>query len=160
MENIDTTRNEARLKLSSATFVMTALLALFMLLLAVLALFTPHPAAVGFGIPVVNPNDLFYVRIKGDRDLSTALALIGLMALRRPLPLALFIAAAIVQPLLDCLMVLSDPRGSAVYALSVHGSAAVYGVVLSLLLFREHARSRRRVAQGAQHDVAARASTV
>jgi hypothetical protein len=156
MNNTDTTRSDA-LKISSPAFVMTAILTLFMLLLAVRAFFVPHAAAVGFGIPAVNPTDLFYIRVKGDRDLSTALALMGLMALRRPLPLAIFIAAAIVQPLFDCLLVLTDPRGSAVYALSVHGSAAVYGVVLSLLLFREHARSRSRGAHRAANDAVANA---
>lgn len=100
---------------------------------------------MGFGVPVANPADLFYVQIKGDRDLSTALALIGLMVLRRPLPLAIFVAAATVQPLFDCLLVMTNASGSAVYALSVHGSAAVYGVVLALLLLRAHARSRNPV---------------
>jgi hypothetical protein len=146
MNDTDTTRSQARLPFSSPAFVMTAILTLFVVLLAVRALFAPHAAAVGFGIPIVHPSDLFYVMVKGDRDLSTALALLGLMALRRPLPLAIFIAAAVVQPLCDCLLVLTDPRGSAVYALSVHGSAAVYCVILSLLLFREHARRRRRAA--------------
>jgi hypothetical protein len=135
---------EASLKWSSATFVMTAILALFMLLLALRAFFAPHAAATGFGIGIVDPADLFYLRVKADRDLSTALALSALLALRRPLPLALFIGVATVQPLFDCLLVLTDPRGSAAYALSVHGSAAVYGVVLALLLGREHARARRR----------------
>src|SRR5690242_11330830 len=87
MNATDTTRSEARLRLSSPAFVMTAILTLFMLLLAGMALFAPHAAAVGFGIPILHPSDLFYVRIKGDRDLGTALALMGLMALRRPLPL-------------------------------------------------------------------------
>jgi hypothetical protein len=138
MNNTDTTLSEARLRVSSPAFVMTAILALFMLFLALRGCFAPHAAAVGFGIPIENPADLFYLRVKGDRDLSTALALIGLMALRRPLPLAIFVAAAIVQPLFDCFLVLADSRGSAVQALSVHGSAVVYVAVLSLLLLREH----------------------
>src|SRR5262245_58144705 len=77
MENNDTPRTEARLEVWSPAFVMTAILTLFMLTLAVFALLAPHGAAVGFGIPVIHPNDLFYVRVKGDRDLSTALALMA-----------------------------------------------------------------------------------
>ena len=142
MNKTDTARNEARLSISSLAFVMTAILALFMLFLALRGFLVPHAAAVGFGIPIENPADLFYLRVKGDRDLSTALALIGLMALRRPLPLAIFITAAIAQPLFDCILVLSDSRGGAVQALSVHGSAVVYLIGLSLLLFREHRRLR------------------
>jgi uncharacterized protein DUF4267 len=123
---------------------MTALLALFMLMLAIRGFLAPDAAAAGFGIKIVHPADLFYLRIKADRDLSTALALVGLMALRRPLPLAIFALAGTVQPLCDCLLSLADPRGNAVYALSVHGSAAVLCIGLALFLLREHARSSRR----------------
>jgi hypothetical protein len=140
----NTALSETRLRLSSPAFVMTGILALFMLFLAFRGFFVPHAAAAAFGIPIADPTDLLYIRIKGDRDLATALALIGLMALRRPLPLAIFIAACVVQPLFDCFLVLTDSRGSAVQALSVHGSAAVYVVVVSLLLLREHGRSRSR----------------
>jgi hypothetical protein len=147
MTNDHVTTPEARLELSSAAFVMTAILALFMLLLAVRGFFASHAAATGFGIGIVDPADLFYLRVKGDRDLSTALALLALLALRRPLPLALFIGVATVQPIFDCLLVATHPRGSVAYALSVHGSAALYGIVLALLLWREHARARRRAPQ-------------
>ena len=140
MNMTNTALGEARLRVSSPAFVMTAILALFMLFLALRGVLFPHGAAVAFGIPIENPSDLFYLRVKGDRDLSTALALLALMALRRPLPLAIFVAAAMVQPLFDCILVLTDPRGSAVQALSVHGSAVVYVVVLFVLLLRAHAR--------------------
>jgi len=142
MNNTDASPAETRLRLAAPAFVMTAILVLFMLFLALRGFFVPHAAAVGFGIPIESPSDLLYLRVKADRDLSTALALLGLIALRRPLPLAIFMMAALVQPLSDCLLVLTDPRGSTVQALSVHGSAVIYVMVLSLLLFREDARSR------------------
>jgi len=140
MNKTDTVPGTPRLNVGSPAFVMAAILALFMLFLAFRGFFVPDGAAAAFGVPIADPGDLFYLRVKGDRDLSTALALVGLLALRRPLPLAIFVAAAIVQPLFDCFLVLSDSRGSVVQALSVHASAAVYVLVLSLLLFREHSR--------------------
>lgn len=126
--------------MSSPAFILTGLWALFMLFLAVRGFLVPDAAAAGFGIRIVDPADLFYLGIKADRDLSTGLALVGLMALRKPLPLAMFAFAGTVQPLFDCLLSIRDPRGSAVYALAVHGSAAVLCVILALLLLREHRR--------------------
>ncbi len=53
---------------------------LFILLLAARGLFVPAAAARGFGIPIENPADLFYLHVKGDRDLSTALITAALLA--------------------------------------------------------------------------------
>jgi len=142
MSNTTTAPGEGHLSVSSPAFVMTAILALFMLFLAFRGFLVPDAAAAAFGVPLTDPTDAFYLRVKGDRDLSTALALFALMALRRPLPLAIFVTAALVQPMCDFLLVVGDSRGSIVQALSVHGSAVVYVAVLSLLLFREHTRLR------------------
>src|SRR5215813_3947414 len=138
---IDST--DPRLSPRSLPFVLVAILAAFLALLAVMGLFNPLGAAHGFGVDLAAPADAFYLHVKGDRDLALAGILIALMAYRRPAPLAMFVAVTCIAPVLDCSFVASDPRGGVAYALAVHGSAVVYGVVTAALLWRAHRRARR-----------------
>ncbi len=113
-----------------------AVLGLFLLFLALRGFVAPAEAARGFGIPVVDPADLFYLRVKADRDLSCAAALFVLMARRERRALGAFVGVATVQPLCDLVLSLADARGHAGYALAVHGSAALYCAVVAALLLR------------------------
>lgn len=133
---------DPRLSPRSLPYVLVALLAAFLLFLAVRALFDPIGAAHGFGIDLAAPADAFYMHVKADRDLALAAILLALMLDRRPRALALFVAAACIAPVCDGLLVALDPRGSAGYALGVHGSAVAYGVVTAALLWRAHRRSQ------------------
>ena len=111
-------------------------LGLFLLFLAVRGFVAPAEAARGFGIAVVDPADLFYLRVKGDRDLFSAAALFLLMALRERRALGAFVGVATLQPFCDLWLSLADARGHAGYALAVHGSAALYCAGLAALLLR------------------------
>ena len=113
-----------------------ALLGLFILFLALRGFVVPAEAARGFGIPVRDLSDLFYLRVKADRDLSSAAAIFLLIALRERRALGAFVGVAAIQPLCDLTLSLADPRGRAGYAFAVHGSAALYCVVLAALLLR------------------------
>jgi len=124
-------RTFSRLELGLA-----AVLGLFLLFLALRGFVAPAEAARGFGIPVVDLPDLFYLRVKADRDLSSAAALFLLIALRERRGLGAFVGAATVQPLCDLALSLADARGHVGYALAVHGSAALYCAVLAALLLR------------------------
>ena len=126
-------------RFSKVELVMSILLAVFLFVLALRGFLAPAAAAEGFGIAVTNPADLFYVHVKADRDLSSALAVSALLALGERRALAAFVGVATVQPVLDAALSIADPRGHLGYALAVHGSAAVYGVVLLLLLMRRRA---------------------
>jgi uncharacterized protein DUF4267 len=109
-------------------FGLAAVLGLFLLFLALRGFVAPAEAASGFGIPVVDSADLFYLRVKADRDLTSAAALLLLIALRERRALAAFVGVATVQPLCDLALSLTDARGHAGFALAVHGSGAVYCV--------------------------------
>jgi hypothetical protein len=115
---------------------LSVVLGLFILFLALRGFVAPAEAARGFGIPVVDSADLFYLRVKADRDLSSAAAIFTLLALGQRRGLGAFVAAASVQPLCDLVLSLADERGRAGYALAVHGGAALYCVVLATLLLR------------------------
>jgi hypothetical protein len=136
-----------RLSPRSLPFVLVAILVAFLLLLAVGGFFDPLGAAHGFGIDLAAPADAFYLHVKGDRDLALALTLLALLVYRRPAPLALFVAAACIAPVIDASLVASDPRGHVGYALAVHGSAAAYGIVTAALLWRaaRNGASERRI---------------
>ena len=132
----------AKLSPTSLPFVLVVILAGFLLLLAATALFDPLGTAHGFGIDLAAPADAFYLRVKGDRDLTLTAILLGLLVRREAAPLALFVAACCIAPVIDASLVASDPRGDLGYALAVHGSAAAYGVVTAALLWRAHRRTR------------------
>lgn len=138
-----TSSQDLRLPARSAAFVLVAVLAAFLVLLAVRGFLDPIAAAHGFGIDLAAPADAFYLHIKADRDLTLAAILVGLMVYRRAAPLALFVAAGCIAPVLDCAFVAHDPRGHAGYALAVHGSAAAYGAITLWLLWRAHRRAQR-----------------
>lgn len=111
-------------------------LGLFLFYIAINGFAFPAEAARGFGFAVIDAADLFYLRVKADRDLSSGAVVFLLLALGERRALGAFVAAATVQPLFDMGLSIADPRGHVGYALGVHGSAAVYGAVLAALLFR------------------------
>jgi hypothetical protein len=130
---------------SRLELVLAVMLGLFLLFIAVNGVVAPAEAARGFGIPVVAPGDLFYLRVKADRDLGAAAAVFVLLALRERRALGAFVGAATVQPLCDLMLLATDARGQVGYALAVHGSAALYCAALAVLLLR-----RRPSADGAE----------
>jgi hypothetical protein len=135
--------HDPRLSPRSLPYALVAVLVAFLLYLAARAFFDPIGAAHGFGIDLASPADAFYMHVKADRDLALAAILLALLLDRRPRPLALFAAAACVAPVCDGLLVALDPRGSAGYALGVHGSAVAYAAVTAVLLWRAHRRGQR-----------------
>lgn len=118
-------------------FWLSLVLALFLLLLAALALFVPIDAAAGFGIALAHPLDAFYLRVKGDRDLASAVVVIALLVLGERRALGAFVAAATIEPICDMFLSIADARGHVGYALAIHGSAALYCMLLSWRLLRK-----------------------
>lgn len=112
------------------------LLVLFLLFLAANTLYQPIAAASGFGVPLVDARDAFYLLVKSDRDLGSALALCALLWLSHRRAMGLAVAGMSIEPIMDACLVSTDPRGSLTYALAIHGSAALYTVFLSWRLLR------------------------
>jgi hypothetical protein len=121
----------SRLELS-----LLVLLGVFLLYISVNGFLFSAAAASGFGIPIVAPPDLFYLHIKADRDLASGIALFALLGFGERRALGIFVGALTVEPLFDLLLSVADERGRAAYALPVHGSAVLYGLVLAALLLR------------------------
>jgi hypothetical protein len=118
----------------SLGFVLAAILAAFMLYLGINGMLNALAAAHGFGVDLAAPADAFYLHVKADRDLAIGAAFLALLLYRRPMPLALFTAACLVAPVIDCVLVAA--HGRPLYALAIHGSAAVYGLITTYVLLR------------------------
>jgi hypothetical protein len=121
---------------------MSVLLVAFLLYLAAGGFLWPVAAADGFGIPLVDPLDAFFLRVKGDRDLGAALAVGALLWIRDRRALGTLLLAFTIEPICDAMLLISDPRGRLAHALVVHGSAAVYCAFLSWRLLRKGALRR------------------
>jgi ABC-type xylose transport system permease subunit len=135
-------RPDDLLPVRSVAFVMTAVLGAFMAFLALRAAIDPLGAATGFGSSLAAASDAFYLHVKADRDLAIAAAILGLLAYRGATPLAILVAAMLIAPICDALLVMREGRLG--YALAVHGSAVAYGVVL---VWQLRARARDRSAR-------------
>lgn len=119
---------------ASVTFVVTGLLALFMLFLAVRGLVAPAAAAQGFGLPLVDGGEAVWLTVKAGRDLCAGLSLVTFLALRNTRVMAAFLLANFLIPLNDLRVSLAAPVHDTAYALSVHGGAAALMVVLAVAL--------------------------
>jgi len=127
---------DPRLRPGSAAFVLVAIVAAFMVFLGVFGFVAPIVAAHQFGIDLAAPADAFYLHVKADRDITIGVLLVALLAYRRATPLAVVVGALCIVPVADCALSLLDPRGHVGYALAVHGSAVIYGIVTTALLVR------------------------
>jgi hypothetical protein len=134
-------KSKTRWSATSPSFLIGAAVAAAMLFLGVRGLLAPEAAAHGFGFAVVDPGDAVWLRIKGDRDLTLALATGAFLALRWRRALGAFLLASTVSPLLDCIISLSTPGHNTALALSMHGGTTALVAVLGVVLFREHAGS-------------------
>ncbi|WP_437960205.1 DUF4267 domain-containing protein [Sorangium sp. So ce119] len=102
------------------------------------------PAAIR--VPVVGPTGdgrgrragVPWLRIKSGRDLGVALAIFGLVATRQRRAAGVFVLACTVMPVVDALTTWSNGASPAL-ALSVHGGAAAYVLVLALALLQPSA---------------------
>ncbi|WP_437964338.1 DUF4267 domain-containing protein [Sorangium sp. So ce260] len=136
-------RDDLPWKVTSPTALLTLLLGSFMLFLSVRTAMDPLGAAQGFGLPISSADAVPWLRVKSGRDLGIALALFGLVATRQRRAAGVFVLACTVMPVVDALTTWSHGASPAL-ALGVHGSAAVYCLVLApALLLRSGLRLRR-----------------
>ena len=140
---METHRNDMSWKLTSPTALFTLLLGAFMLFLSINATLNPVSAAQGFGLPLSGSEALPWMSIKSGRDLGIGLAIIGLVLARQRLAAGVFVLASIVMPVVDALTVFKNGASLAL-ALSVHGSAVVYGVILAAALLLPSAMRKDR----------------
>ncbi|AGC43462.1 hypothetical protein MYSTI_02135 [Myxococcus stipitatus DSM 14675] len=122
-------------RLTSPTALFTLLLGAFLLFLSLRGALDPISAARGFGLTDSGSEVIPWLYVKAGRDFGLALAMFALVAIRQRKAAGVFVLATIVMPTVDALTVLHG-GASLAFALGVHGSAVVYGVVLAAALLR------------------------
>ncbi|RUS48906.1 DUF4267 domain-containing protein [Cohnella sp. AR92] len=124
----------------SATFWMVGVITLLMLYLGIRGFLQPEAAIRGYGIPLQDTADKSLVYVKADRDLFIGIFLLVLMIFRMRKALLIGMLTSTIMPILDAALVLTyatDKTPSWIHIVS-----AVYGFVISWLLYREERHAR------------------
>lgn len=115
---------------------MTLLLAMSIIGIGALYLFNPATATRSFGLPLPDggPNIDWWLRLKGVRDTTSGLVLLGFMAWGTHEGVGLLLLLQALIPVGDMLLILAA-KGSAKSAFAIHGVTAVVmvGTAMTLL---------------------------
>ena len=121
----------------SASYWLTALVAVGIILLGLRFMLVPNAGADGFGIPPLHTREtIAYGWIKGIRDIYAGIVVVIFLVLRQPRTTAFAFGAAIIIPVSDCLTVLSVNGAKDVTHLLIHGITAVYMIITTIFLFK------------------------
>jgi len=121
----------------SASYWLTALVAVGIILLGLRFMLVPNAGADGFGIPLQHTREaIAYGWIKGIRDIYAGVVVLIFLVLRQPRATAFAFGAAIIIPISDCLTVLAVNGAKDVTHLLIHGTTALYMIVTTIFLFK------------------------
>jgi len=126
----------------SASYWLTALVAIGIIFLGLRFMLAPGAGAEGFGIPLaVTKEAIAYGWIKGIRDIFSGIVVLIFLITRMPRATAFAFGAAIIIPVSDCLTVLAVNGAKDITHLLIHGITAVYMVVTTILLFKANPKN-------------------
>ena len=121
----------------SASYWLTALAAVGIILLGLRFIVDPTAGADGFGIPLQPTREaMAYGWIKGIRDIFSGLVVLLFLIPRKPRATAYAFGAAIIIPVSDCLTVLSVNGPHDVTHLLIHSLTAVYMLITTFFLIK------------------------
>ncbi len=121
----------------SASYWLTALVAVGIIFLGLRFMVSPESGADGFGIPLTRTSDaLAYGRIKGIRDIFSGIVVFLFLISRNRRATAITFGAAIIIPVSDCLTVLAVNGTEDTTHLLIHGGTAVYMLITTFLLLK------------------------
>lgn len=115
--------------------IMTALLAVAILVIGGMYLTSPLAATRSFGLPPPGegPGTPWWLRLKGVRDIATGLAVLALLAWGTSHDVGLLVLALSAVPLGDMLVILTA-RGSRASAFGIHGATALVMLTVAVLI--------------------------
>ena len=115
-------------------FVLSAVIAVWIIFIGGRFLAAPSLAATGYGAPAgTQPHSRAYLSAKGIRDIASGLFAAMLIAYGSAHALGWFMLIATLIPIADAMIVLRQ-GGSKTIAFGVHGSTAVAMLIISGLL--------------------------
>jgi len=121
----------------SASYWLTAVVAVGIIFLGVRFMLAPNAGAEGFGVPLSHTKEaIAYGRIKGIRDIFSGIVVLAFLVQRLPRATAFAFGAAIIIPISDCLTVLAVNGGQDITHLLIHGLTSVYMIITTIFLFR------------------------
>lgn len=111
------------------------LVALGIIVIGIQYLANPTAATRGFGLPLPEngANTVWWLRLKGVRDVTSGLAVLAFMAWGTPRGVGLLLLVDAIIPLGDMSTVLAA-KGSARHAFGIHGLTAVLMVLAAITL--------------------------
>jgi hypothetical protein len=119
----------------SASYRLAALAGTGLIGLGVIGLVRPRTAAEAYGLPLRDPRDFPFVRVKAARDLAAGLAALTLLTMGERRALGAYLVASTLIPALDALLVLLTGTRKP-WQVAMHGGTAVLVLPLGAALIR------------------------
>lgn len=122
--------------IKSVTYWLGLLSALGLIALGVNGLIQPMAASNAFGLGIVHPQDAGYVRVKAVRDLVLGLTIGVFLLLKWKQALMMLALTSAIIPMLDGILVLTQPGGEFSYSWQ-HFITMAFVLLVAFLLWRE-----------------------
>ncbi len=122
-------RNNDEWGSGSASYRLAALVGTGLMGLGAIGLARPGIAAQAYGLPLQDPQDFPFVRVKAARDLAAGLAALTLLTMGERRALGAYLVASTLIPALDALLVLLTGTRKP-WQVAMHGGTG--GLVLAL----------------------------
>lgn len=120
------------------SFIVAGLVAVGIISLGLVYLWVPRSATLSFGLPLpeAGANIVWWLRLKGVRDVVSGLVVLAMMAWGNLLMLGIVLAIEALIPLGDMSLILAA-KGSKERAVSIHGLTALLMLAASVPLFAQ-----------------------
>lgn len=127
----------------SASYWLTAIVAVGIIFLGARFMIAPNAGAEGFGILLAPTKEaMAYGWIKGIRDIFSGLVVLIFLISRQPRATAVAFGAAVIIPVSDFLTVLAVNGTQDTTHLSIHGITAVYMILTTIFLFQAKLKTK------------------
>ena len=129
-------RNENGWRTGSASSPLSVLAAAGLVGLGINGLLRPGSAAEIYGLPLSDPRDLPFARVKAARDLTLGLLPLAFRAFGMRKALGIYWIIAAIVPTLDALLVVLSGGGGKPWKVGQHVGAAGFAMALGATLLR------------------------
>ena len=119
----------------SASYRLAALVGTGLVALGAIGLTRPGTAAEAYGLPIQDPRDFPFVRVKAVRDLAAGLGALTLLTMRERRALGAYLIATTLIPALDALLVLLSGTRKP-WQVAMHGGTGGFVLALGAALLR------------------------
>lgn len=134
MKSLGFTNLNSPMKVASISGWMTVIVALGIIFIGIREFFYPGAAALGFGVPLLDPHDGDLLAIKAARDVASGGLALTFLALRDRRYLACGMGILTLIPVFDGLIVLRHAAWTFTPVILIHWGTAVFMIAIVALL--------------------------